>query len=97
MKVRNDAMSFLGMGNEGGEQIESFVHSSISVYEHIDEHPRAIQEEYYNLFNEESIMPIAIPVCGSFEEACIPPLYDKYEDDYLGDEGPMWDLSSCPV
>ena len=75
-------MSFLGMGNEGGEQIESFVHSSISVYEHIDEHPRAIQEEYYNLSNEESSLPVASPVYGGFGVDLNPPLYDKYESEY---------------
>ena len=45
--------------------------------------------------NEESSLPIASPFYGVFEEDSSPPLYDKYEDDYLEDEGPMWDVSSC--
>ena len=83
----------MGMENEGGEQVESDVHSSLSIYERIDENPGAIQGGYCNLFHEENNLPIASPVYRVFEEVFSPPLYDKYEDDYLEDGGPMWDVS----
>ena len=37
MVVRNDVMAFLGMENEGGKQVESVVHSNLSLYEHTNE------------------------------------------------------------
>ena len=95
MEVRNDVMAFLGMETEGGEQVESVVHSSLPLYESTYEQPRAIKEEYHNFSNEESSLPIASPVYGGFDEVFSPPLYDKYEDEYLGYEGPRWNVSSC--
>ena len=88
-------MEFLEMDNEGGEKAEFDVHSSPSLYEHTDEQLSAIQEEDYNLFKEENNLLVASPIYGGFEEVFSSPLYDKYEDDYLEDEGPMWDVSSC--
>ena len=54
MEVRNDVMAFLGMDNEKGELIESTVHSNIFLFEPKYDQPRAIQEQYYNWFDEES-------------------------------------------
>ena len=47
------------------------------------------------MFDQESIWPVASPICGGFEEYSSPPMYDKYEDRYSEDEGPKWDVSSC--
>ena len=60
----------------------------------MDEQTGTIQDAYCNFFNEENKFPIASPVCRGFDEFFSPPLYDKYEDDYLEDGGPMWDASS---
>ena len=41
MEVRNDVMAFFRMDDEGIEHVETVVHSSLPLYEHNDEHPRA--------------------------------------------------------
>ena len=64
MEVRNDVMEFLGMDNEGGEQIEYVVHYSISIYEHTNENPRDIQDEYYDLFNEKATFLLQVMSMG---------------------------------
>ena len=87
-------MEFLRMEGEGGEQAESTLNPIFSIYKHAEEHPRATQEGYYNLCVEGSSSLVASPVHGGLEEVFKPPLYDKYEDDYLKDEGPKWDISS---
>ena len=68
MEVMNDVMEVLGMDTEGGKQVESVMNSSISLYEHTDDQPSAIQDEYYNLSNEESSLHVASPIYGGFEE-----------------------------
>ena len=95
MEVRKDVMEFLGMHNEEGEPVESIAHSKFSLYGPTNDQPKAIQEQYYNWFDEERSWPVASPDCGGFEEDFNPPLYDKYEDSYAEDEGPKWDVSSC--
>ena len=82
MEVRNDVIAFLGMDNEDGELVGSNEHSNIFLYDTKDDQPRAIQEEYYNFFDEESSRPVASPVCGGFEEYFISSMYDNYEDSY---------------
>ena len=82
MEVRNDVMAFLGMDNEDGELVGSNEHSNIFLYDTKDDQPRAIQEEYYNWFDEESNGPIASPICGGFEEDSSPPMYNKHADCY---------------
>ena len=47
------------------------------------------------MFDEERNRPVASPVYGIFEEDFNPPIYDKYDDSWLKDEGPKWDVSSC--
>ena len=49
----DNAMQFVGVDNEKGEQVESYFHSNPPFYEQEDDHPSAIQEEYFNLFDEE--------------------------------------------
>ena len=52
MEVRKDVMEFLGMDNEEGELVESAMHPSFFLYKPTYDHLRAIQEEYYNWFDE---------------------------------------------
>ena len=47
------------------------------------------------MFDEECSQPVTNSICGGFEEDFSIPLYDEYEDGYLEDEGPKWDVSSC--
>ena len=91
----NNVMEFLGMENEKGEQVESSLHSNPSLYEQEDNQPSVVQEECYNLFDEECNQSVTNFVCGGFEEDFSPPIYDEYEDGYSEDEGPKWDVSSC--
>ena len=71
------------------------MNSNPPFYEHEDNWPSVVQEECYNLFYEECNHSITNSACGGFEEYFIPPIYDEYEDGYLEDEGPKWDVSSC--
>ena len=88
-------MEFVGMYNEKGVLLEYALHSNPSLYEKEDNQPRVVQEECYNLFYEECSQPVTNSICGGFEEDFSLPIYDEYEDGYLEDEGPKWDVSSC--
>ena len=47
------------------------------------------------MFDVEGSQPIASLKCGGFEECFNRPMYNKYEDRYSEDEGPIWDVSLC--
>ena len=76
-------MSFLGMESQEGDQVGAFEHSSLSIYEHTNEHPDPIHKYSYNFFVEESSLPVASPVYEDFEEVSRPTLYDEYDDIFL--------------
>ena len=71
---------------EKHEQKETFsLHFKPSFSEHKDDQPSDVKEEgYTNLFSEDGKKPVINSVSDGFKQYFSPPIYDQYEDDFLG-------------
>ena len=61
----NNAMEFVEVDNEKGEQVEYALRSNLSFYKKDDDQPSVVHEEYYNFFDEECPGP------SSYYELCL--------------------------
>ena len=83
MEVRDEVMVLSKVDDGGRENLKPAVHPICSFCEHTNEPTGTIWEDYYNLFAEESSLPIASPVYEDFEEVYRPTLHDEYDDSFL--------------